>query len=193
MQSWLMGLARLPRRAICVYSNNVAIEKSPRPCGPCIRALFASRLALVDVMMRGMPVTLIDRARTLLAGAPGRLTQPRVRVLATLLEAQHPETHADLQKRLPDLDRVSLYRCLDWLCEQDHAFHLTGADGVRRYGFKDPTQDHAAHPHFQCMTCGVTECLPPMQAPLARLPRGYRLTSTDVLARGVCPGCSQKR
>ena len=116
--------------------------------------------------------TSADRARVLLADAPGRLTQPRIQVLAALLDGEHAETHTDLQQRLPELDRVSLYRSLDWLCEQGHAFQLTGSDGVRRYGYRSAEHDHQTHPHFQCTLCGVTECLPQASVPVPRLPRG---------------------
>ena len=136
-----------------------------------------------------MPNASAVKARALLVDAPGRVTQPRIAVLAALLDADHPESHADLQRRLPDLDRVSLYRSLDWLCDQHLAFKLTGNDGVRRYGRSEAKHEHQAHPHFQCTRCGVTECLPQAAVPAPHLPRGYRLDGTDVIARGLCPRC----
>jgi hypothetical protein len=42
------------------------------------------------------------------------------------------------------------------------------------------------------VSCGMTECLPPVKTPLARLPRGYQLNSTEIMARGVCPDCHHK-
>jgi Fur family ferric uptake transcriptional regulator len=129
------------------------------------------------------------RARTLLAEAPGRITQPRIQVLAALLETHGAATHGELQQRLPGVDRVSLYRCLDWLCQHGFANQLSSADGVRRYGYRAAGHDHQTHPHFQCIRCGITECLPELVIPTPKVPRGYRLDATEVLAKGLCNGC----
>ena len=136
-----------------------------------------------------MPEAFELQARALLATAPGRITQQRVATLATLLSLDDPQTHTDLQALMPDLDRVSLYRALDWLCEHGLAYQLTGTDGVRRYARNGSESEHAHHPHFECTNCGSTACLPPVAIPAQRLPKGYLLKDTTLIARGLCANC----
>lgn len=129
-------------------------------------------------------------ARRLIAAAGGRQTRPRIAALVALLQAGRALPHADLHRLLPDLDRVSLYRALDWLAEHHLAHRLTDADGVRRYGPSSPASDHR-HPHFQCTHCGFTTCLEMPGKPALRVPRGFQIVSIDVLARGLCQGCAE--
>ena len=130
-----------------------------------------------------------DVARRLIVAAGGRQTRPRIAVLVALLESGRVSSHADLQRRLLDIDRVSLYRALDWLADHDLAHRITDADGIRCYG---PSQagDNHLHPHFQCTRCGLTTCLEPPKAFPIRLPQGFRQAEMDVLVKGLCKTCS---
>jgi len=129
--------------------------------------------------------------RSLIAAAGGRLTKPRISTLHALMEAGGAVSHADVHRRLPELDRVSLYRALDWLADHHLAHRLTDTDGVRRYG-ASLVGDHR-HPHFQCTSCGLTTCLEEAKAPAIRLPKGYRQAATDVLVKGLCRTCTTIR
>lgn len=128
------------------------------------------------------------RAAELIAAAGGRRTRPRTAALAALLAAGRALSHAELQKRLAGIDRVSLYRALDWLAANGLAHRIAGADGVRRYG----AAEHR-HPHFHCTRCGRTTCLDQeLRLPL-RLPEGYALVDVEVIASGTCAQCGGTR
>lgn len=130
----------------------------------------------------------LEAAARQISAAGGRQTMPRTAALAALLEAGAFLSHAQLHERLPELDRVSLYRALDWLAEHQLIHRLADADGVRRYGTTEQQSDHH-HAHFHCSTCGHTACLPRVVPPAIVLPKGYRRTSTAVLVSGVCQNC----
>ena len=131
-------------------------------------------------------VTLAGR---LITGAGGRQTRPRIDALTALLEAGRTLSHAQLHERLPDVDRVSLYRALDWLAEHHLAHRLTDADGVRRYGPSESPGDHH-HAHFHCTGCGLTACLSKALPPSITLPKGYRQAGVEVLVTGLCRDCA---
>lgn len=123
-----------------------------------------------------------------IATTGGRQTRPRIVALTALLEAGRTLSHAQLHERLPDLDRVSLYRALDWLANHGLAHRLTDGDGVRRYGPSEPSADHH-HAHFHCTGCGRTVCLSKVLPPPIALPKGYRQAAVEVLVRGLCGNC----
>lgn len=129
------------------------------------------------------------QARQLIAEHGGRQTRPRIQVLTALLSSDQARTHAEIKQQLDGIDRVSIYRALDWLTEQELAFRMTDAQGIRRYGSQASDEDHQ-HPHFQCTECGSTTCLEKAQSPKVNLPRGYQLTETVVLVKGVCKDCN---
>lgn len=98
-----------------------------------------------------------------------RSTSARVRVLSVLLGAPSACSHQDVQDRLVDMDRVTLYRALDCLIDAGLAHKIAGDDRVFRYsvgaeqGGSDSTSAHAhAHPphgHFKCTRCSRVYCL----------------------------------
>ena len=128
-------------------------------------------------------------ARSLISTAGGRVTRPRVVALMALLEAGRTVSHADLHRRLPDLDRVTLYRALDWLAEHHLAHRVADADGVRRYGPSLPQDEHR-HPHFHCTRCGLTTCLELVNNPSIKLPGGFTSADVEVLVKGLCKTCA---
>jgi Fur family ferric uptake transcriptional regulator len=129
-------------------------------------------------------------ARRLIAAAGGRVTRPRVVALVALLETGRTVSHAELHRCLPTLDRVTLYRALDWLAEHRLAHRVSDADGIHRYG-PSLSQDQHRHPHFQCMRCGFTTCLEKTKNASIRLPEGFSLDEVEILVKGLCKSCTR--
>ncbi len=132
-----------------------------------------------------------DLARRVISERGGRATQPRIATLTALIDLGRAVTHADLHARLPTVDRVSLYRALDWLAEHDLAYRLNDPDGIRRYGPSLAAPDHHTHPHFHCTQCGLTTCLDEASVPkTVTLPRGFRFQAVEMLVKGLCRTCA---
>lgn len=139
---------------------------------------------------RFSPSEIIDAIRA--AGA--RVTPARVRVLALLQSTPGSLNHGEieallLKEPLPGIDRVTLYRVLDWLAEVGLAHKAADARGVFRFSAAKPDVEHAAHAHFRCTGCGGVFCLdtpPPAPPPL---PEGFRLAGMELDIRGECARC----
>jgi Fur family transcriptional regulator, ferric uptake regulator len=133
-----------------------------------------------------------DLAEKRLLATGERVTEPRRRVLETLLAADRALSHTEIERWLePEpLDRVTLYRVLEWLVEKGLAHRYAGADRVWRFMASDP--QHEAHAHFQCEQCGKVRCLSGIgdAAPSVGVPRGYRARRTEVTVKGECPDCA---
>lgn len=126
-----------------------------------------------------------------------RATFPRIRVLALLREAPSPLCHADIEAMLAGdnekMDRVTIYRVLDWLHEAGFAHKAADARGVFCYMAAGVPGNHARHVHFRCLACGGVYCLDaPAPAP-PRLPSGFHLTRVNLDIQGECGRCSGAR
>ena len=126
-----------------------------------------------------------------------RLTQPRVAVLAILLASDHASSHQDVAAAIAlhhPIDRVTVYRVLDWLVEVGIAHRTSGDDRVWRFMLNREYNDggiHHQHAHFTCNQCGQTFCLNDLQTRLNfKLPKGFKPAEVDLKFRGACAHCS---
>lgn len=134
-------------------------------------------------------------ARRLVKESGGRNTEARRNVLACLIAAGRALSHSEIEAQLQgtDLDRVTLYRVLEWLVEQALAHRvggLSGFDRAMRFAFSRPER-RSAHAHFQCVQCGTTMCLDDVAVPALPVPGGIELQGIELAAFGYCEACSR--
>lgn len=150
----------------------------------------------------------LDQARTLLKGKAERLTGSRLSVLAALLAAKSAMAHTDVLKAVEQInpahvDRVTIYRVLEWLTEVGLAHRVAGTDRVFRFS---AYASNDAHGHFHCSDCGRMFCvgaqnpqqLQPATAPetalsasvQAMLPEGFVSGAIDLTISGRCANCA---
>ncbi|QLI81505.1 transcriptional repressor [Chitinibacter fontanus] len=127
-------------------------------------------------------------ARDLIGKTRARITPARVDILATLLGAQRPLSHLDIQQLLePSLDRVTVYRVLDWLTAENLAHKLSGDDRVWRFSAAKAPHHHA---HFHCQQCGRFYCLEDITTDLPMaLPKLFSADSVEITVKGICASC----
>lgn len=119
-------------------------------------------------------------------------TAARVQVLRLLLAAHTTASHQTLMQAAMDearpLDKVTLYRVLDWLVARGLAHSVTGQDRVRRFGV---AHVHHGHAHFECDACGRLFCLADCPSTQPRTPPGFEARHIDVTVHGRCAECLQ--
>lgn len=126
-----------------------------------------------------------------------RVTPARVQVLSLLRSAYGPLSHGEIEAylranaALPALriDRVTLYRVLDWLNETGLAHKAADTDGIFRFSAAKPNVEHTRHAHFRCFSCGSVFCLDAPAPKSPTLPEGFRLASVKLDISGECPSC----
>ncbi|MBU2765641.1 transcriptional repressor [Acidithiobacillus ferrivorans] len=125
-----------------------------------------------------------------------RITRLRVAVFKTLLAAEQPLSHPELQQRLEAsetgaVDRVSLYRNLEWLVQTGLAHRITADDRIWRFSaHRDETATQ--HPHFHCVACRQVFCLPESSVPTPPLPADYSMIEMELVVNGVCAQCGKE-
>lgn len=142
--------------------------------------------------------TIKNEAFTAAAGAlravGAKLTTPRRMVLGLLRMAPAPQTHRDVLEslralHLAEIDRVTVYRVLDWLVEQGLAHKAADGQGIFRFSQAQPGVVHESHVHFRCTCCGGVFCLKDAPPQRPKLPKGFRLGGMTVDIRGECSKC----
>jgi Fur family ferric uptake transcriptional regulator len=137
-----------------------------------------------------------SNAENLIRATGERKTAARVQILALLLAAPRALTHHEVEEALdPSLaiDRVTVYRVLDWLTQQNLAHKISSDDRVWRFNAA-PIEHEGHHAHFRCTRCGEVICLKDTPADsLPRLPKGYLPEAMEVTVRGLCRECRPRR
>jgi len=153
-----------------------------------------------------------EQAREAIRTQGARVTATRVRVLATLLDAVSALTHQEVFDRIGravSVDRVTVYRVLEWLVQSGLAHRIAGEDRVWRFSalhqsdHDHPTHDghdgeahtHAQHGHFQCDACRRMFCIDApvgIEQTLQRLPAGFEGRDVEMVVRGLCPACGKE-
>lgn len=133
-----------------------------------------------------------DAITAQIRAAGARATPARIRVLCLLHDAPAALTHHDIERELgaPTLDRVTLYRVLDWLIESGLAHKSTDARGVFRFSVA-AAGEHTAHAHFSCEACGRVFCLAAAPPTPPALPPGFALSRMEIDLRGRCANCCE--
>lgn len=135
-----------------------------------------------------------DEASALLRATGERVTPARRAVLAVLMRARRALSHHEVEAALGGaraVDRVTLYRVLDWLVERGLAHRVIGLDRTGRYSLARGA--HGRHAHFQCSGCGTVICLDRAAPRRVRLPQGFRSEAVEVTIKGRCPRCAAAR
>jgi len=127
----------------------------------------------------------------ILRGHAMRVTACRIDVLNSFLETGHALSVKDLEGKLTQYDRVTLYCTLNsFIC--NGIIHKIFSN-IAFFGFgicyDTCSPDHHHHVHFKCDECGSIECLPSYHIPGLEIP-GYKLTEANLMAKGLCCNCN---
>ncbi len=134
------------------------------------------------------------KQRLKLAGL--RATPHRVRVLTTLQTLGYPVSHNELINALKDaqINRVTLYRVLSSLTDNQIVHSVQGTDGIWRfcYNESDLVKCPGGHPHLLCEVCHDMFCLTHTRMPHIEVPDDFIVKHKQMLIVGICPRCRDK-
>lgn len=135
-------------------------------------------------------ISLAAQVAAQIRAAGARATPARIRVLQLLRTAPYALTHHDVEAALgsPVMDRVTLYRVLDWLVESGLAHRLTDANRVFRFAVA-VAGEAAMHAHFRCDRCARVFCLEGAAPQAPELPQGFSMSRMALDLHGCCPDC----
>jgi Fur family ferric uptake transcriptional regulator len=119
-----------------------------------------------------------------------RNTQARQLILEFLKERRHPTSAKEIVEHVagtrPEINKSTVYRFIKALNEdgQLKTIHVPGRGAVYEMRSNRP------HYHFSCERCDTVVCMGRDSSTMKLLvPRGYSVSSEQLVLSGLCPSC----
>ena len=133
-----------------------------------------------------------EQAEEMIRHTGERITPRRARVLGILLAEKQAISHREIEKNIGDdstLNRVTLYRILEWLNKNGLVHKVISGDRQWRFRANIYTGLHE-HAHFKCLSCLTVICLSDVKAEYNwPLPAGYQSQEMELTVKGLCAEC----
>lgn len=122
-------------------------------------------------------------------------TTPRLSVLSILKSRPMATSQPELEEMMgKQVDRVTLYRILNTFEEKGIIHKILDLNGTANYAFCSSGckahEHHDEHLHFNCTVCKHVYCMNDLHIPSITLPEGFKTSSLNLTASGICDKCS---
>ncbi len=122
-----------------------------------------------------------------------RNTIAKTKILDLINTAEVALSHAEIETLLDGLcNRVTIYRVLDRLVEEDLIHKVVNLEGGVKYAKCHHAHTDSAHLHnhihFNCEKCHQVTCLEEIE-PRFQLSDQYQVNEVNFVVSGLCPAC----
>ena len=121
-----------------------------------------------------------------------RNTAAKTAILEVFDKSKTALSHTEIQKQLNDIcDRVTIYRILDRLMNDDIIHKVSNLDGTVKYAKCNHSHQRVHihnHAHFSCENCHEITCLENVK-PSYIMPHNYKVKEINFTLSGLCPNC----
>lgn len=135
----------------------------------------------------------MDQIQTILKANKLRVTPIRKSLLDLFISSQTALSNQDIEDRLTDVDRITLYRTLKAFQEKGIIHRaLDGTDIAKYAACNSGCSVHAHHDehlHFHCSQCDNTFCVDEIPVPKLQMPEGFTAQKTSIVVDGICENC----
>lgn len=120
-----------------------------------------------------------------------RNTQAKQQILNFIQSSKQAVSHSDIYTSLKSLcDRVTIYRVLERLVNENKIHKIVNVDGVINYATCHSCTNihYHNHVHFSCENCKSITCLDKNEITFS-LPPNYLFKESFFTVSGICPNC----
>ena len=124
-----------------------------------------------------------------------RNTPSKTAILELITNSSVALSQIEIQNTLNGLcDRVTIYRVLDRLVNEDAIHKIATPDGTVKYAscnhHQSDNHNHShQHVHFNCEKCLEVTCLDHIE-PVFKIPENYKVKEMNFTLTGICPNCN---
>lgn len=123
-----------------------------------------------------------------------KVTPPRLKLLEAISECNHAISYSEIQKKMNQIDRVTLYRNLNTLIDKGlvHKASLSGDETYYAVCSCNCTSESHKHKHihFKCTKCKTVSCVHLKKTLDITIP-GYQVDTVEIEVNGLCQECLQ--
>jgi len=123
-----------------------------------------------------------------------RITPFREQVLELFMVNDSAISSRNIQDELKSADRITVYRTLKSFIEKGLVHEAFDGTDTPKYALcEDHCNEHAHHDqhvHFHCHSCDQTFCVEDVEVPYVSTPKGFKVSSTNIILKGECEGCN---
>lgn len=123
-----------------------------------------------------------------------RLTAVRRQVWKAMQEMQWAFSLADLENKLLQIDKSTIFRNINLFLEHDMLHEIDDGSGSRKYCLCTcaDSDHHVDHVHLTCSVCHRTFCMKNQLVPAVQVPEGFKVQHIDYVVKGICAECARK-
>ena len=135
----------------------------------------------------------MEKVLSILKANKLRVTPVRKDLLGIFIDSDTALSNQDIEDRLQEVDRITLYRTLKAFQEKGIIHRaFDGTDTARYAACSDGCSAHAHHDehlHFHCSVCDNTFCVDEIKIPKLEMPTGFTAQKTNIVVDGICENC----
>ncbi|MFK7966264.1 MAG: Fur family transcriptional regulator [Burkholderiaceae bacterium] len=137
-------------------------------------------------------------AQDLIRALNERVTRARVATLNALLDSPVALSHHEVLDRLDTagetIDRVTVYRTLEWLVQVQLAHRVSSKSRAWHFSAHASGHHDEAHAHFECRACQRVYCIESASPPTSpSVPSGFKVEQAMLKLEGTCANCAGGR
>ena len=120
-----------------------------------------------------------------------RNTTAKSVILDLITKSDVALSHAEIQILTNGIcDRVTIYRVLERLLNEDLIHKAVNLDGTVKYASCSHSAENYSHNHvhFSCQECHLVTCLDNVE-PHFTIPNNYLIKEVNFTLTGLCPNC----
>ena len=120
-----------------------------------------------------------------------RNTTAKSEILDLITKSKVALSHAEIQVLIKgSCDRVTIYRVLERLINEDVIHKTVNLDGTVKYASCSHLHENHSHNHvhFSCEKCNLVTCLDNVE-PKFTVPKEYQVKEVNFTLMGLCPDC----
>jgi Fur family ferric uptake transcriptional regulator len=140
-----------------------------------------------------MKTQIKEQVDNLLGSVKLRRTDQRRIVLEVLLNAKRPKSADEIITAMSkrSANKVTVYRVLENMVETGLVHRVFIHKRAEHFELADQCTNLQCHPHFTCVSCGVTNCVVGASMPIVKgLEQGFIVRRQQVHLEGLCPRCA---
>ncbi|PTX44346.1 Fur family ferric uptake transcriptional regulator [Christiangramia gaetbulicola] len=126
-----------------------------------------------------------------------RPTAIRLLMYKFLSERDIAVTLNDIESGFDKSERTTLYRTIKTFEKKGLVHQIDDGTGIAKYALDEKgtgeNQSQDLHLHFHCEKCNETICLTDHKIPHISLPKGFVSKDMNLVIKGICDKCSEKK